>query len=93
MTDLRKDAFELLEKMPEDKLTFIIQIMQGVDGLYNDDSKEKEAAFYREKTGETSKKATDIDAALQYLLGAVPYTDMSLSELREERLRKYESFD
>ena len=29
MTSLRKDAFELLEKMPEDKLTFIIQIMQG----------------------------------------------------------------
>lgn len=93
MTDLRKDAFELLEKMPEDKLTFIIQIMQGVDGLYNDDGKEKEAAFYREKTGETSKKATDIDAVLQSLLGAVPYTDISLSELREERLRKYESFD
>lgn len=93
MTDLGKDALELLEKMPEDKLIFIIQIMQGVDGLYNNDSKEKEAAFYREETGETSKKATEIDAALQSLLGAVPYTDMSLLELREERLRKYESFD
>ena len=25
-----------LEKIPEDKLSFVIQIMQGVNGLYND---------------------------------------------------------
>lgn len=48
MTSLRKNAFELLEKIPEDKLTFVIQIMQGVNGLYNnDDSAEREAAFER----------------------------------------------
>ena len=28
MTALRKDAMELLEQVPEDKLYFIIQIMQ-----------------------------------------------------------------
>ena len=44
MTSLRKDAFELLEKMPEDKLTFIIQIMQGLDGLYKNDKDEREQA-------------------------------------------------
>ena len=32
---MREEAFELLEKMPEDKLVFIIQIMQGVNSLYN----------------------------------------------------------
>ena len=47
MTSLRKNAFELLEKIPEDKLTFVIQIMQGVNGLYNDDRVEREAAFER----------------------------------------------
>ena len=47
MTSLRKDAFELLEKMPEDKLTFIIQIMQGLDGLYKNDKDEREQAFER----------------------------------------------
>ena len=31
MTALRKDAMELLEKMPEDKLYFIVQIMKGVN--------------------------------------------------------------
>lgn len=34
MTALRKDAMNLLEQMPEDKLYFIIQIMEGVSGLY-----------------------------------------------------------
>ena len=31
MTALRKDAMDLLERMPEDKLYFIIQIMEGVN--------------------------------------------------------------
>ena len=35
MTAMREEAFELLEQMPEDKLVFIIQIMQGVNSLYN----------------------------------------------------------
>jgi hypothetical protein len=37
--------------------------------------------------------AARIDRAIQTLTGAVPYTDKSLSELREERLRKYEIAD
>lgn len=40
-----------------------------------------------------SKKKTDIEQALQSLAGAIPYTDMTLEELREERLRKYENID
>ena len=39
------------------------------------------------------KKAVEIDQALQSLAGAIPYTDMSLEELREERLKKYENID
>lgn len=31
--------------------------------------------------------------AIQSLLGAVPYTDMSLGELRGERLEKYGNID
>lgn len=34
MTALRKDAMDLLEQMPEDKLYFIVHIMRGVNGLY-----------------------------------------------------------
>lgn len=37
MTALRKDAMELLEQMPEDKLRFIVQIMEGVRGISETD--------------------------------------------------------
>ena len=33
MTALRQSAIMELEKIPEDKLYFVIQIMQGVNGL------------------------------------------------------------
>ncbi len=33
MTSLRKDAYSLLDRMPEDKLLFLVQIMKGFDKL------------------------------------------------------------
>ena len=33
MTAIRKEAIQMLEKIPEDKLGFVIQIMQGINGL------------------------------------------------------------
>lgn len=33
MTATRQKAIQMLEKVPEDKLNFVIQIMQGVNGL------------------------------------------------------------
>ena len=33
MTAIRQEAIRMLEKVPEDKLSFVIQIMQGVNGL------------------------------------------------------------
>lgn len=41
MTDLRQSAIRELEKLPEDKLSFVIQIMQGVNGLYYDNQSER----------------------------------------------------
>jgi len=37
------------------------------------------------------KKRSDAERAIKKLTGAVPYTDLSLEELREERLKKYEA--
>lgn len=34
MSDLRQQARELMEQMPEDKLIYLIQIMQGINGLF-----------------------------------------------------------
>lgn len=42
---------------------------------------------------ETREKEVDVQNVVQSLVGAIPYTDMSLSELREERLKKYEITD
>ena len=64
MTAMREEAFELLEKMPEDKLVFIIQIMQGVNGLYNDSNKERKEAFARLEQLRKKGTVTDDDAEL-----------------------------
>lgn len=60
MTALRKDAMDLLEQMPEDKLYFIVQIMQGVSGLYGADTQSvKDKAF--ETLENLRRKVPDID--------------------------------
>ena len=59
MTALRQSAIMELEKIPEDKLSFVIQIMQGVNGLYNDTDKEREEAF--ERLEQLRKKGTVTD--------------------------------
>lgn len=60
MTALRKDAMDLLERMPEDKLYFIIQIMEGVNGLYGSESERvRERAF--EQLESLRRKAPQID--------------------------------
>ena len=59
MTALRRSAILELEKIPEDKLSFVIQIMQGVNRLYNDTDKEREEAF--ERLEQLRKKGTVTD--------------------------------
>ena len=62
MTSLRQSAIMELEKIPEDKLSFVIQIMQGVNGLYNDSDKERKEAFTRLEQLRKKGNVTD-DAA------------------------------
>lgn len=42
---------------------------------------------------ESLKEKMDIESVVQSLIGAIPDTDMSLEELREERRQKYEIVD
>lgn len=75
-------------------------IMRGNTVVVEDDMREYDGAevlvtildYPNRKiaSDEGKKKASEIENAIQSLLGAVPYTEMSLSELREERLKKYE---
>lgn len=62
MTALRQSAMMELEKIPEDKLSFVIQIMQGVNGLYNDTNSERKEAFARLEQLRKNGTVTD-DAA------------------------------
>lgn len=64
MTAIRKEAIELLERVPEDKLGFIIQIMQGVNGLYTDTNSERKEAFARLEQLRRKGTVTDDDAEL-----------------------------
>lgn len=64
MTALRQSAIMELEKIPEDKLGFIIQIMQGVNGLYADTKSERKEAFTRLEQLRRKGTVTEEDAEL-----------------------------
>jgi hypothetical protein len=64
MTALRQTAFTELEKIPEDKLSFVIKIMQGVNGLYSNAGKEKEEAFTKMEQIRRKGTVTDYDSEL-----------------------------
>lgn len=71
MTALREKAIRELEKLPEDKVNFILQIMQDVNGLYDDNLSERKEAF--ERLEQLRKKGTVIDY------------DAELASYREEK--------
>lgn len=64
MTALRQTAMKELEKLPEDKVSFILQIMQGVNGLYNDNQSERKEAFAKLERLRKKGTVTDYDAEL-----------------------------
>lgn len=64
MTALRQSAMMELEKLPEDKLTFVLQIMQGVNELYNDVSTERKEAFSKLELIRRKGTVTDDDVEL-----------------------------
>ena len=64
MSAIRKEAIELLERVPEDKLGFIIQIIQGVNGLYTDTNSERKEAFARLEQLRRKGTVTDDDVEL-----------------------------
>jgi len=74
MTALRQRAMRELEKLPEDKISFVLQIMQGVNDLYNDNQLERKEAFARLE--QLRKKGTVVDY------------DAELATYREEKYGK-----
>ena len=70
MTAIRQEAMEMLEKIPEEKLTFVIQIMRGVNGLI-EESEPKE------------KKVIDLDQFVMTATERGQKADDYIRELRD----------
>ena len=58
-SSLSKELRSELEKLPEDKVSFVLQIMRDVNGLYNNDFSDRKEAYARLE--QLRKKGTVID--------------------------------
>ena len=68
MTAIRQEAIQMLEKVPEDKLSFVIQIMQGVNGLLGtSDTKEKEIIDLNQFVMESTDRGQNADKYVREL--------------------------
>ena len=68
MTAIRKEAIDLLERVPEDKLTFVIQIMRGVSGLIGDaNTTEKKSINLDQFIMSTTERGQDADSYIREL--------------------------
>lgn len=70
MTAIRQEAMRLLEEIPEDKLTYVIQIIQGVSDLLKETEK---------------KTAIDLDQFVMPATERGQDADQYIRELRESR--------
>lgn len=68
MTAIRQEAMQMLEKVPEDKLSFVIQIMQGVNGLLEStEEKEKDALDLKQFVMASTQRGQDVDGFVREL--------------------------
>lgn len=68
MTAIRQEAMQMLEKVPEDKLSFVIQIMQGVNGLLEStEEKEKDALNLKQFVMASTQRGQDADGFVREL--------------------------
>ncbi len=68
MTAIRQEAIRMLEKVPEDKLGFVIQIMQGVNGLLGmPETKVKSGIDLDQFVMQTTERGQDADNYIREL--------------------------
>lgn len=68
MTAIRQEAIQMLEKVPEDKLSFVIQIMQGVNGLIGvNDTKGKEVIDLNQFVMASTERGQNADNCVREL--------------------------
>lgn len=68
MTAIRQEAIQMLEKVPEDKLSYVIQIMRGVNGLLeSSDAKEKKVMDLKQFVMEPTERGENADQYVREL--------------------------
>lgn len=68
MTAIRKEAIDLLERVPEDKLTFVIQIMRSVSGLIGDsNATDKKNINLEQFVMQATERSQDADSYIREL--------------------------
>jgi len=70
MTATRREAIELLERVPEDKLTYVVQILSGIDGLIS-------------ISGRQTKKMIDLDQFVMPTTERGKNADEYIREMRD----------
>ena len=56
MTAIRQEAMQMLERIPEDKLSYVVQIMQAISGLLEKTEKKANETDTENKTDKADKK-------------------------------------
>lgn len=68
MTALRQSAMKELEKLPEDKISFVLQILQSVNGLLGtSDVQEKEVIDLKQFVMPSTERAKNADEYIREL--------------------------
>ena len=88
MDALRSQAIDIIEGLPESYIAYTLDILKNVQrmsAISTASGKASRAPLHLHQRKDSAQIRENIDA----LSGALPCTDMTLADLREERLKKY----
>ena len=69
MTALQEQAIEMIKKMPDEKIYYIVTILEGIEGLYS------------QSRPDETKKTNDICQIVDSLTGILPDDEKTFAEL------------
>ncbi|MCL2398510.1 MAG: hypothetical protein FWC91_02045 [Defluviitaleaceae bacterium] len=86
VTALKKQAFELLQDVPEDKMNYVILILKGLNGLLNNQPNFNTGSITELNTSDDALKAWE---GFRQYKGIIPCTIDEKAELSKARDEKY----
>jgi len=91
MTSLKEQAVNILQNLPDDKMTYVVDMLKWVAGILN----EKNILFEKPPLTNSNNKSEAIKAWERFkkYKGIVPYEIDAKAELAEARDEKYANFN